>query len=59
MNPKMKLGALTLLLASITLWPASAKRNAAAQKAKPDYRPQLDAVAKQVNEKLRRVIDSV
>jgi hypothetical protein len=38
MNPKMKLSVLTLLLASITLWPASAKRNAAAQEAKPDYR---------------------
>ncbi len=38
MNPKIKLIALTLLLASVAFWPASAKRNAAAQEAKPDYR---------------------
>ena len=37
MNPKMKLSALPLLLASITFWPASAERNTAAQEAKPDY----------------------
>ena len=38
MNPKRKLTALFLLLALATLWPASAKRNSAAQEAKPDYR---------------------
>src|SRR6266508_5907913 len=38
MNPKWKLGALFLLLALITLCPASAKRNGAAQKAEPDYK---------------------
>jgi hypothetical protein len=38
MNTKMKLSALTLLLACITFWPSSAKRNAAAQEVNPDYR---------------------
>jgi hypothetical protein len=38
MNLKWKLGALFLLSALVMLWPASAKRNSAAQEAKPDYK---------------------
>jgi nitrate/TMAO reductase-like tetraheme cytochrome c subunit len=38
MNPKRKLSALLPLSALITLWPASEKRNSAAQKAEPDYK---------------------
>src|SRR5215510_8418184 len=38
MNPKRKLSALFLLLALVTLWPTSAKRNSAGQEAKPDYK---------------------
>jgi Cytochrome c7 and related cytochrome c len=37
-NLKWKLGALFLLLAVTMLWPESAKRNSAAQKAEPDYK---------------------
>jgi hypothetical protein len=38
MNTKWKLGALFLLPALITIWPASAKLNNTAQKAEPDYK---------------------
>jgi hypothetical protein len=38
MNPKWKLGVLLFLLTPALLWPASAKRNSAAQKAEPDYK---------------------
>jgi hypothetical protein len=38
MNSKRKFGALFLLLAAAALWPSTAKRGAAAQDAKPDYK---------------------
>ncbi len=38
MNPKWKLGVLLLLPTLALLWPASAKRNSAAQGAEPDYK---------------------
>jgi hypothetical protein len=38
MNAKWKLGVLFLLLALITLWPASVNLNGAAQRAEPDYK---------------------
>ena len=38
MNLKWKLGVSFLLSALVMLWPASAKRNSAAQEAKPDYK---------------------
>jgi Cytochrome c7 and related cytochrome c len=38
MNPKWKLGVLFLPLALAPLWPASAKRNGAAQEPGPDYK---------------------
>ena len=36
MNPKWKLGVLFLPLALAPFWPASAKRNSAAQESEPD-----------------------
>jgi hypothetical protein len=38
MNPKWKLGVLFLPLTLTPLWPASAKRNGAAQESEPDYK---------------------